>query len=104
MKFSLKKLKRLNKKIDELNNNYKEHSQLVSDSAKRYAELAQGIDQLSGKNLSLNEDDYKEFLDLSNQLAEAFPTLVTYIPPSLFFITKVFFFVVISIHRIMLYQ
>lgn len=62
-------------KIDELNNNYKEHSQLVSDSAKRYAELAQGVDQFSGKNLSLNDDDYKEFLDLSNQLAEAFPTL-----------------------------
>lgn len=62
-------------KIDELNNNYKEHSQLVSDSAKRYAELAQGVDQLSGKNLSLNDDDYKEFLDLSNQFAEAFPTL-----------------------------
>lgn len=62
-------------KIDELNNNYKEHSQLVSDSAKKYAELAQGVDQLSGKNLSLNDDDYKEFLDLSNQLAEAFPTL-----------------------------
>lgn len=62
-------------KIDELNNDYKEHSQLVSDSAKRYAELAQGVDQLSGKNLSLNDDDYKEFLDLSNQLAEAFPTL-----------------------------
>lgn len=62
-------------KIDELNNNYKEHSRLVSDSAKRYAELAQGVDHLSGKNLSLNDDDYKEFLDLSNQLAEAFPTL-----------------------------
>lgn len=62
-------------KIDELNNEYKAHSQLVSGSAKRYAELAQGVDQLSGKNLSLNDNDYKEFLDLSNQLAEAFPTL-----------------------------
>lgn len=62
-------------KINELNNEYKTHSQLVSDSAKRYAELAQSVDQLSGKNLSLNDDDYKEFLDLSNQLAEAFPTL-----------------------------
>lgn len=62
-------------KINELNNEYKTHSQLVSDSAKRYAELAQSVDQLSGKNLSLNDDDYKEFLDLSNQLAEVFPTL-----------------------------
>lgn len=62
-------------KINELNNEYKTHSQLVSDSAKRYAELVQSVDQLSGKNLSLNDDDYKEFLDLSNQLAEVFPTL-----------------------------
>lgn len=62
-------------KINELNNEYKTHSQLVSDSAKRYAELAQSVDQLSGKNLSLNDDDYKEFLNLSNQLAEVFPTL-----------------------------
>ena len=42
----------------------------------RYAELAQGVNQLSGKNLTLSTDDYEEFLDLSNQLAELFPTLV----------------------------
>lgn len=41
----------------------------------RYAELSQGVDQISGKNLSLSTDDYNEFLGLSNQLAELFPTL-----------------------------
>ena len=62
-------------KIKDLNDTFKTHQQLVSDSAKRYAELAQGVDQISGKNISLNNDDYEEFLNLSNQLADAFPTL-----------------------------
>lgn len=62
-------------KIKDLNDTFKTHQQLISDSAKRYAELAQGVDQISGKNISLNNDDYEEFLNLSNQLADAFPTL-----------------------------
>jgi hypothetical protein len=62
-------------KIKDLNDTFKTHQQLVSDSAKRYAKLAQGVDQISGKNISLNNDDYEEFLNLSNQLADAFPTL-----------------------------
>ena len=41
----------------------------------RYAELAQGIDQLSGKNLTLSNDEFNEFLNLSNQLSELFPSL-----------------------------
>lgn len=62
-------------KINDLNETFKTNQKLVSESAKRYAELAQGVDQVSGKNILLNNDDYEEFLDLSNQLAEAFPTL-----------------------------
>ena len=41
----------------------------------RYAELAQGVDQLTGKNVTLSDDEYKEFLNLSNQLAKLFPSL-----------------------------
>ena len=37
--------------------------------------MAQGVDQLTGKNISLNKKDYEEFLNLSNQLAEIFPAL-----------------------------
>ena len=49
-----------------------------TDSIKeRYAELAQGVDQLTGKNLKLSDDEYKEFLNLSNQLAELFPSLTS---------------------------
>ena len=61
--------------ISTLNEQLKTNQKTISDTAKRYAELAQGVNQLSGKNLSLNNDDYAEFLDLSNQLAETFPTL-----------------------------
>ena len=41
----------------------------------RYAELSQGVDSMSNKNLSLSTDDYNEFLDLNSQLANLFPTL-----------------------------
>ena len=62
-------------KIQSLNEELKENQKFISDSAKRYAELVQGVDQLTGKNISLNTDDYEEFLNLSNQLADMFPTL-----------------------------
>ncbi|MBT9778839.1 hypothetical protein GPL15_20375 [Clostridium sp. MCC353] len=61
--------------ITALNNELKDNRKLVSDSGQRYAELAQGVDQLTGKNISLNDDEYREFLNLSNELAEVFPTL-----------------------------
>jgi len=62
-------------KIDELNNTFKENKQTIDGVKKRYAELAQGVDQLSGKNIILSTDDYEEFLGLSNQLANLFPDL-----------------------------
>lgn len=63
------------KKIKSINEELKNNQKITSDVAKRYAELAQGVDQLTGKNISLNNEDYEEFLSLSNQLAEMFPTL-----------------------------
>lgn len=62
-------------KIDDLSDSFKEQEETINNVKQRYAELAQGIDQLTGKNLTLSNDDYNEFLDLSNQLAELFPTL-----------------------------
>lgn len=62
-------------RIDTLSNALKTNQQTVSDSAKRFAELAQGIDALTGKNVSLSDENYKEFLSISNDLADVFPTL-----------------------------
>ena len=61
--------------IQSLNEEFKSDAKTVSDYAERFAELAQGVDMLTGKNLSLSTDDYAEFLDISNQLADIFPTL-----------------------------
>ena len=61
--------------ISTLSSSFKQDAKTVNDYAERFAELAQGVDMLSGKNISLTADDYEEFLDLSNQLAEIFPTL-----------------------------
>ena len=62
-------------KIKSINDELKNNQKTISDTAKRYAELAQGVNQLTGENISLSNEDYEEFLTLSNQLAEMFPTL-----------------------------
>lgn len=62
--------------INDMQSAFNELSSGIDNIKERYAELAQGIDQLTGKNLTLSIDDYKDFLDLSNQLAELFPELV----------------------------
>lgn len=61
--------------IRSLNDELKKNQKTIDDSAKRFAKLYQGIDPVSGKNISLTKDNYNEFLMLSNQLAEIFPTL-----------------------------
>lgn len=62
-------------KIEELQNALKTKQDLVKTSAQRYAELAQGVNKFTGENNELSTAEYNEFLDLSNQLAEAFPSL-----------------------------
>ena len=42
--------------------------------AQEFAELSQGVDA-AGNNLSLTSDEYERYLELSNQLADLFPTL-----------------------------
>ena len=45
-----------------------------SDIIPRFAELANGVDKF-GQNVSLTDDEYKEFLSLNNQIAELFPEI-----------------------------
>ena len=62
-------------KIKEINNTLTNQKKAVNDYAQEYAELAQGVDLLTNKNLSLSTEDYERFLELSNSLSETFPTL-----------------------------
>ncbi len=68
-------LKESAEKIKSLNQELQSNQKTISESAERFAELSQGVDTLSGKNISLNTGDYEEFLSLSNQLAGIFPNL-----------------------------
>ena len=61
--------------IQQINDNIKKTSETTQKIGERFAELAQGVDSFTGKNKSLSSDEYSEFLNLSNQLAELFPTL-----------------------------
>ena len=52
----------------------------LESSAKKavdtYGKLIDGIDTLNGKNISLSDEEYNEFISASNELAELFPQLV----------------------------
>ena len=61
--------------IDELMNMLKNSRKTVEDSAQRFAELSQEVNMLTGENKSLSTEEYEEFLQLSNKLAELFPEL-----------------------------
>lgn len=67
--------KNAKEKIDELTESFESQKTSVEDIKKRYAELAQGVDLISNKNISLSTEDYEEFLNLSNKLANLFPNL-----------------------------
>lgn len=64
-------------KIDELNDSYKSHADLVNEVGDRYAELSERVNKNTNANIDLSADDYEEYLDINKQLAEAFPGLVT---------------------------
>lgn len=61
--------------IESISSEMKSNIDTIDDVAERYAELAQGVDTLSNKNLTLSTGEYEEFLDLTNQLSEVFPQL-----------------------------
>lgn len=61
--------------IKSLNDGYHSAKKTVDDCAEAFARLSKGVDLTTGKNLTLSDDEYQEFLDISNQLAELFPTL-----------------------------
>lgn len=70
-----KKAEEASEKIKSLNDTFKTNQKTITDSSKRFAELAQGVDILTGKNITLTPQDYEEFLSLSNEIAEIFPAL-----------------------------
>jgi len=61
--------------INDIRSSFQQLSSSTNEIKGRYAELAQGVNQTTGKNISLDTEDYKEFLELNNKLSELFPSL-----------------------------
>lgn len=51
------------------------HKQTLDEIKSRYEELSKGVNNL-GENVSLTTDEYSEYNDIANQIADMFPTMV----------------------------
>lgn len=60
---------------EEANKKYKENKETFEDLAETYSKLSKGVDSL-GRNISLSTDEFDEYHDVANQLAELSPDLV----------------------------
>ena len=52
-------------------------SSAIEALGKKYDALSDGVNRFTNENESLSTEDYQEYLDISNQLAELFPELVS---------------------------
>lgn len=48
----------------------------IEGVAKKYSELSKNVDTVTNKNKGLSSEEYQQYLDISNQLASQFPSLV----------------------------
>ena len=83
-----KKAKELAEKVDELTNSYKQNYNELkklkngydtsneSSMISKYEKLSKGVDNL-GRNVSLTADEYLEYQNIVNTIAEQIPSLVT---------------------------
>ena len=69
-------IKTLGKKFAQDADSIKTTGDAVESLTKKYAELRKGVSS-DNTNLTLSEKEYQDYLDISNQLAESFPSLVS---------------------------
>lgn len=58
-----------------MNDTLADHRKTVSELAARYDELSKGVNLSTNDNVSLSTEEYEEFLDINEQLAQSFPEL-----------------------------
>lgn len=69
-------VKSLGKKFAQDADSIKTTGDAVESLTQKYAELRKGVSS-DNTNLTLSDKEYQEYLDISNQLAESFPSLVS---------------------------
>lgn len=61
--------------FEEAKNTLDSHKSTIDSISDRYEELSKGVSNL-GKNVSLTTDEYSEYQNICNQIADMYPTLV----------------------------
>lgn len=59
----------------QMNDTLADHKKTVSELADRYDELSKGVNLSTNDNISLSTEEYEEFLDINEQMAQSFPEL-----------------------------
>lgn len=62
-------------KIQSLKDEVKDTNKSVGDNKDKYAEYAKGV-SAAGENISLTKEQFEEYHDITNQIAEKFPSMV----------------------------
>lgn len=70
------KLQEFNEQFKSSKNEYKSHAELVDKVTDSYNELAKKVNTDTNFNLGLDDSEYQDFINMNNELAEAFPSLV----------------------------
>lgn len=64
----------LKEKIDSVADSYRELKSTSDEVIPRFVELSKGVDKF-GKNVNLTDEEYTEFLELNNKIADMFPEI-----------------------------
>ena len=65
-----------NNQLKSLKSEIKKQGDFIENSSQEFERLSQGVDAF-GRNLSLSSDEFKRYNDLSNEIADLFPTLIS---------------------------
>lgn len=67
----------MNEKFNETKSTLNNSKQVVSDYSDQYSKLSQGINLKTNENINLSSEEYSQYLDTVNQIAQTFPELVS---------------------------
>ena len=75
-KYAIEAMEKAHQLINDSQNKLKDVSTTIEENKDRFLELSKGVDKFS-KNIKLSEEDYAEYLSISNKLAAISPELIT---------------------------
>ena len=75
----LERAQKAKDEMDDLISDFQKNRKKIDDNTERYNELRPGvkIDGNTIQNISLTNDEFNEFLDINQQIGDAFPALIT---------------------------